>query len=56
MVEIDSENSSILESPETMEKKDKAWKLEELEEEISKLRYKKELEEGIRKKRDLLTR
>ena len=41
MVEIDSENSSILESPETMEKKDKAWKLEKLEEEISKLRYKK---------------
>lgn len=52
MVEIDSDGSQILESPESMEKREKLKRARELDDRIAHARHRKEVEAAIKARRE----
>ena len=52
MVEIDSDGSYVLESPESIEKKEKIARHKELEEKITHIRHRKNVEDAIKRRRE----
>jgi CMP-N-acetylneuraminic acid synthetase len=56
MVEIDSDGSMILESPDSMEKKKKIERAKELEDKITHMRHRKVVEDAIKHRRDTALR
>ena len=52
MVEIDSDGSQILDSPESIEKKEKLERARQLEDKISHMRHRKIVEDAIKQRRE----
>lgn len=52
MVQFDSDGSMVLESPESMEKKEKLLKAKELEDKVNQMRHRKNVEDAIKHRRE----
>ena len=53
MVEIDSDGSLVLDSPESIEKKEKQANAKELDDKINHMRHRKEVDYNIKQRREL---